>query len=416
MLYEIILVENENIKEIFKNFNSNIAQVSQKKSEFEFYQKFVYENFHQHIDDEKLKIFSDTSFYEFFTLNPFEKGKFDRTKFDEKESKIGLEFSEFESQIAQGVKSKEYKFKSDLGKIYAKFADDDSLKYLAYATHFISFFDGKILFAIRAISQENNTQNPLFLHTYVEAEFDEICKNNAKNCEIFERAKIKKDNKEYCNYKVAISSQCFGVYQYNSSQNRILDKNILKVLLIQTLCLAYKNIYQNFNNMLKNSLNLDNIYEILELKKSLFIQKLTTKFEVSEDRQEALKIFEKAKDKFNLDAILSVLSKDFDEFFNIKNEEYKIKNAKYQVEFQDYLKNLTTQQEKARIESEKRDKKMSKFVFLATIITILTCISVVADIFNLWDRFKPIPQPQSQIQTTVNSAKQTTHDFTKENR
>lgn len=91
-----------------------------------------------------------------------------------------------------------------------------------------------------------------------------------------------------------------------------------------------------------------------------------TNYKIKEDRKEASEIFTTVKKTLKFEETYHENYKNLNEYFTIVNKETKTKEE---------------------AEKEKRDKFNSKITLIAATITILTFISVLADIFNLFDRF-----------------------------
>lgn len=143
------------------------------------------------------------------------------------------------------------------------------------------------------------------------------------------------------------------------------DSNIVKILIIQLLNKLVQIQYDKIYATLKNE------FDNLDVKKILLIRKNFLKYrflnaEIQPGRDEAGKIYNLVERKLKSKQKLSVAYKNLNEYFAIVNEETKIKEES---------------------EKEKRDKFNSKITRIAATITILTFISVIADIFNLFDRF-----------------------------
>ena len=143
------------------------------------------------------------------------------------------------------------------------------------------------------------------------------------------------------------------------------NSNITKILIIQLLNKLAQIQYDKIYATLKNE------FDNLDVKKILLIRKNFLKYrflnaEIQPGRDEAGKIYNLVERKLKSKQKLSVAYKNLNEYFAIVNEETKIKEES---------------------EKEKRDKFNSKITRIAATITILTFISVVADIFNLFDRF-----------------------------
>lgn len=143
------------------------------------------------------------------------------------------------------------------------------------------------------------------------------------------------------------------------------DSNITKILIIQLLNKLDQIQYDTIYATLKNE------FDNLDIKKILLIRKNFLKYRflnagIQSGRDEAEKIYNLVTRKLKSKQKLSIAYKNLNEYFAIVNEETKIKEE---------------------AEKEKRDKFNSKITLIAATITILTFISVIADIFNLFDRF-----------------------------
>lgn len=352
MIYELILVEDKDLIETFKNFSNKDCDKPEN------YLDFLCKNFIKKDDKDKLKIFGGNDFFDLFTLRPHI-NDYDLTK--------NQEYEKFEKEIID-VDSK-LPFKSVINKFYS----DKIYKQYSYATHYILFFKD-ILFAIKP-RKDNDTANSVFIYEDDENNFDEYCKKE-KEYEIFTRNE---------NYKVLISKKTFAVY--NGYNKNFFDTSISKVLLIQTLLLSYEEQCKNYKNILSQDFKNINIDKILEIKKSFFEYKQLSKVEVTQDRIEAKKIFELSRKVLKTDEIFKKISDTINEFFDITNQEFQIENIKLQRHFNQNIEKILKEQELANKEREERNKKMALVTYIAAFITILTFISVIADVLNLWDRF-----------------------------
>lgn len=244
-------------------------------------------------------------------------------------------------------------------------------------------------------------------------------------------------------YNLAFNERNFILFDANLSkfQDEIYlskEQNIFKNLIIQLIALSYENINLSVKEKLQNEFDLISVDEVLELKKKFFSYKIMTNYEIKEDRKEASDIFTLIKKTLKFEEKYDEISKNLSDFFEIIKEETNIKEEKYrqkelerkekeqiqrQKEYEDArvqrelerderqkaledekrqreierdsrqeeLRKIAEEREKEKAqkeaEKEKRDKFNSKITLIAATITILTFISVVADIFNLFDRF-----------------------------
>lgn len=248
-----------------------------------------------------------------------------------------------------------------------------SLSKVPYSKYIFSFFEPKICFAVKELEITSGS-NPHFIITDMEDEFEKECKNidpvmdenlYVRKCKIYP-------------YKVAFNKNIFIILdKYNANKNLHENTNLLKILLIQLLTLSYKITNNKFRTKLKSQFDKLLPDEILELRKSFFNYKTNSLYEIKEDRKEALIVFNMAKEYLNIESEYKEISQDLTEFFYIKDEEQKRREQKEREK----------EQTIAIIEREKREKFITRIMIAAAFVTIFTFISVIADIFNLLDRF-----------------------------
>ncbi|MCZ6159293.1 hypothetical protein [Campylobacter ureolyticus] len=143
------------------------------------------------------------------------------------------------------------------------------------------------------------------------------------------------------------------------------DSNITKILIIQLLYKIYFIQHKIINTTLKNEFSTLDTEKILNIRKEILRYKALAG-EIQSGREEAQKIYDLIEKRLLIKQKMDLAYKNLNEYFAIVNEETKIKEES---------------------EKEKRDKFNSKITRIAATITILTFISVIADIFNLFDRF-----------------------------
>lgn len=143
------------------------------------------------------------------------------------------------------------------------------------------------------------------------------------------------------------------------------NSNIIKILIIQLLYKIYFIQYKIINTTLKNEFSTLDTKKILNIRKEILRCKALAG-EIQSGKEEAQKIYDLIEKRLLIKQKMDLAYKNLNEYFAIVNEETKIKEAD---------------------EKDKRDKFKSKITLIAATITILTFISVIADILNLFDRF-----------------------------
>lgn len=143
------------------------------------------------------------------------------------------------------------------------------------------------------------------------------------------------------------------------------NSNITKILIIQLLYKIYFIQYKIINTTLKNEFSTLDTKKILNIRKEILRCKALAG-EIQSGKEEAQKIYDLIEKRLLIKQKMDLAYKNLNEYFAIVNEETKIKEAD---------------------EKDKRDKFKSKITLIAATITILTFISVIADILNLFDRF-----------------------------
>ncbi len=143
------------------------------------------------------------------------------------------------------------------------------------------------------------------------------------------------------------------------------DSNITKILIIQLLYKIYFIQYKIIHTTLKNEFSTLDTEKILNIRKE-FLRYKALAGEIQSGREEAQKIYDLIEKRLLIKQKMDLAYKNLNEYFAIVNEETKIKEE---------------------AEKEKRDKFNSRITRIAATITILTFISVIADICNLFDRF-----------------------------
>ena len=397
--YRINLVEN---KEIFTVLNKEIkGNLNACKPEFIEFVKYLKNHFKLQNEKDKIKII-DGNFYEL--LEHFQKNL---------------------KEIAEIAKTnEEYK--------------------ILYSDYIFTLFNNQIMFFVQEIKDEwinENFKNRFWVGNYfvITDEPDQFTSLKDR-CFIGEDSIFKRKNGDY---NLAFNERNFILFDANLSkfQDEIYlskEQNIFKNLIIQLIALSYENINLSVKEKLQNEFDLISVDEVLELKKKFFSYKIMTNYEIKEDRKEASDIFTLVKKTLKFEEKYDEISKNLSDFFEIIKEETNIKEEKYrqkelerkekeqiqrqkeyedarvQREFerderqkaledekrqreierdsrQEELRKIAEEREKEKAqkeaEKEKRDKFNSKITLIAATITILTFISVVADIFNLFDRF-----------------------------
>lgn len=397
--YRINLIEN---KEIFTVLNKEIKEdLNTCKPEFIEFTKYLKNHFKLQNEKDKIKII-DGNFYEL--LEHFQKNL---------------------KEIAEITKiNEEYK--------------------ILYSDYIFTLFNNQIMFFVQEIKDEwinENFKNRFWVGNYfvITDEPDKFTSLKDR-CFIGENSIFKRKNGDY---NLAFNERNFILFDVNLSkfQDEIYlskEQNIFKNLIIQLIALSYENINLSVKEKLQNEFDLISVDEVLELKKKFFSYKIMTNYEIKEDRKEASDIFTLVKKTLKFEEKYDEISKNLSDFFEIIKEETNIKEEKYrqkelerkekeqirrQKEYEDArvqrelerderqkaledekrqreierdsrqeeLRKIAEEREKEKAqkeaEKEKRDKFNSKITLIAATITILTFISVVADIFNLFDRF-----------------------------
>lgn len=265
-------------------------------------------------------------------------------------------------------------------------SEDEEYNILLTADFIFTFIDDSVGFSIEQTEFEK--------HSYLDDFFiltnDDIVFNFLKNS-----LKIKDDNlfKRDAKYKFAFneknfmllcssklndkSSICMGTINEisNDEEDQTIyrsmfnltstDSNITKILIIQLLYKIYFIQHKIINTTLKNEFSTLDTEKILNIRKEILRYKALAG-EIQSGREEAQKIYDLIEKRLLIKQKMDLAYKNLNEYFAIVNEETKIKEE---------------------AEKEKRDKFNSKITRIAATITILTFISVIADIFNLFDRF-----------------------------
>ena len=397
--YRINLVEN---REIFTILNKEIkGNLNTCKPEFIEFAKYLKNHFKLQNEKDKIKII-DGNFYEL--LEHFQKNL---------------------KEIAEITKiNEEYK--------------------ILYSDYIFTLFNNQIMFFVQEIKDEwinDNFKNRFWVGNYfvITDELDKFTSLKDR-CFIGEDSIFKRKNGDY---NLAFNERNFILFDANLSKfqdeiNLSKEQNIFKNLIIQLITLSYENINLSVKEKLQNEFDLISVDEVLELKKKFFSYKIMTNYEIKEDRKEANEIFTLVKKTLKFEEKYDEISKNLSDFFEIIKEETNIKEEKYrqkelerkekeqiqrQKEYEDAriqrelerderqkaledekrlreierdsrqeeLRKVAEEREKEKAqkeaEKEKRDKFNSKITLIAATITILTFISVIADIFNLFDRF-----------------------------
>ncbi|QKF64063.1 hypothetical protein [Campylobacter corcagiensis] len=192
-------------------------------------------------------------------------------------------------------------------------------------------------------------------------------------------------------YMVGFNNNTFICFSQMSTDSGLNSPNVFKILFLQILSISYQGLNQEF---LQNLQNLDGKFDDVVASDLTFkihnfrLKEIKCNLYKSHIGDETYEIYKMIVEYFDFKNTFEKISQVFQEIFAVKTREYEIKNIKLQNDFNEHIKNLFEEQKKQTLEREKQDKKMNKFVKLGTSITILTFISVIADIFNLWDRFK----------------------------
>lgn len=258
-------------------------------------------------------------------------------------------------------------------------------KVTSFADKFVVFND-----EYYAINDDKNSDEYFYNKFYLlksESEFNDLV-DRYKITNLYKR--------DSGGYMVGFNNNTFICFSQMSTDSGLNSPNVFKILFLQILSISYRGLNQEF---IQNLQNIDNKFDGFD---DEVVSSLTSKIydfrlkETSYDLykshigDETYEIYKMIVEYFDFKNTFEKVSQVFQEIFAVKTREYEIKNIKLQNDFNEHIKNLLEEQKKQTLEREKQSKKMNKFVMLATFITILTFISVIADIFNLWDRIKVI--------------------------
>lgn len=223
-------------------------------------------------------------------------------------------------------------------------------KNLIYCDHFISFFD-EIWFGIANVNEIKSNDFHIEISNY-------------KTDDNLNRDKI------YARKGYELFAKNNNFYLFNSFSQDLLDNNNFKVLLLLSLVISNDFLMDNFKNKINKKFNELDIDEILSFRKKFAIYRIFD-YEINEGRKESVAIFNKLKEYILQDKreVIMALCR---EIFDIKKDEFAI--------------NLEKEREDRVVGELEKNARLQKLMMIATFITILTLISVIADGFSIWDR------------------------------